>query len=68
MVKVLRPGIDARIARDVRLLHSFAELAQRWHPRADKIRPLEVVAEVEKMLENELDLQREGGQCESAQA
>lgn len=60
VVKVLRPGIDARIARDVRLLHSLAELAQRWHPRADKIRPLEVVAEVEKMLENELDLQREG--------
>ena len=60
VVKVLRPGIDARIARDVRLLHSLAEIAQRWHPRADKIRPLEVVAEVEKMLENELDLQREG--------
>lgn len=60
VVKVLRPGIDQRIARDVRLLHSLAELAQRWHPKADKIRPLEVVAEVEKMLENELDLQREG--------
>ncbi len=60
VVKVLRPGIDERIARDVRLLQSLAELAQRWHPKADKIRPLEVVAEVEKMLENELDLQREG--------
>ena len=60
VVKVLRPGIDARIARDVRLLRSLAELAQRWHPKADKIRPLEIVAEVEKMLENELDLQREG--------
>jgi ubiquinone biosynthesis protein len=60
VVKVLRPGIDQRIARDVRLLRSLAELAQRWHPKADKIRPLEVVAEVEKMLENELDLQREG--------
>ncbi|MHB1271219.1 MAG: ubiquinone biosynthesis regulatory protein kinase UbiB [Rhodanobacter sp.] len=60
VVKVLRPGIDAQIARDVRLLHSLGELAQRWHPNADKIRPLDVVAEVEKMLENELDLQREG--------
>lgn len=60
VVKVLRPGIDARIARDIRLLHSLGELAQRWHPNADKIRPLDVVAEVEKMLENELDLQREG--------
>ena len=60
VVKVLRPGIDAQIARDVRLLRSLGELAQRWHPNADKIRPLDVVAEVEKMLENELDLQREG--------
>nr|WP_225427917.1 ubiquinone biosynthesis regulatory protein kinase UbiB [Dyella tabacisoli] len=60
VVKVLRPGIDGQIARDVRLLRSLGELAQRWHPNADKIRPLDVVAEVEKMLENELDLQREG--------
>ena len=60
VVKVLRPGIDQRIARDVDLLRSLGELAQRWHPNADKIRPLDVVAEVEKMLENELDLQREG--------
>jgi ubiquinone biosynthesis protein len=60
VVKVLRPGIDLRIARDVALLRSLGDLAQRWHPKADKIRPLEVVAEVEKMLENELDLQREG--------
>jgi len=60
VVKVLRPGIDARIQRDVKLLRSLGELANRWHPNADKIRPLDVVAEVEKMLENELDLQREG--------
>jgi len=60
VVKVLRPGIDRRIARDIDLLHALGALAQRWHPNADKIRPLEVVAEVEKMLSNELDLQREG--------
>jgi ubiquinone biosynthesis protein len=60
VVKVLRPGIDGQISRDVKLLRSLGELAQRWHPNADKVRPLDVVAEVEKMLENELDLQREG--------
>lgn len=60
VVKVLRPGIAKRIANDVALLRSLGELVNRWHPNADKIRPLEVVAEVEKMLENELDLQREG--------
>ncbi|KGI79085.1 ubiquinone biosynthesis regulatory protein kinase UbiB [Oleiagrimonas soli] len=60
VVKVLRPGIDKRIRRDVDLLHALGELAQRWHPNADKIRPMDVVAEIEKTLENELDLQREG--------
>src|SRR6201991_1629751 len=60
VVKVLRPGIEKRIARDVSLIRALGELAQRWHPNADKIRPLDVVAEVEKMLANELDLQREG--------
>ncbi|MEO5830874.1 MAG: AarF/UbiB family protein, partial [Rhodanobacter sp.] len=60
VVKVLRPGIDQQIVRDVKLLRSLGELVQRWHPNADKIRPLDVVAEVEKMLENELDMQREG--------
>ncbi|MBU6246230.1 MAG: ubiquinone biosynthesis regulatory protein kinase UbiB [Xanthomonadaceae bacterium] len=60
VVKVLRPDIAQRIANDVALLRSLGELAERWHPAADKIRPMEVVAEVEKMLENELDLQREG--------
>ncbi|MEP7185214.1 MAG: ubiquinone biosynthesis regulatory protein kinase UbiB [Rhodanobacter sp.] len=60
VVKVLRPGIDRRIANDVALLRALGELVERWHPKADKIRPMEVVAEVEKMLENELDLQREG--------
>lgn len=60
VVKVLRPRINERIARDVSLLLSLGALAQRWHPNADKIRPLDVVGEVEKMLENELDLQREG--------
>lgn len=60
VVKVLRPHIEGQIAGDVRLLRTLGELVQRWHSHADKIRPLDVVAEVEKMLENELDLQREG--------
>ena len=60
VVKVLRPGIHARIAADVSLLRALGELAQRWHPAADKIRPREIVAEIESTLHNELDLQREG--------
>ncbi|MGB8635746.1 MAG: ubiquinone biosynthesis regulatory protein kinase UbiB [Rhodanobacteraceae bacterium] len=60
VVKVLRPGIARLIRRDVELLQSLGRLAERWHPAADKIRPMDVVAEIEKTLEHELDLQREG--------
>ncbi|MEP6484715.1 MAG: ubiquinone biosynthesis regulatory protein kinase UbiB [Rudaea sp.] len=60
VVKVLRPGIETRIAADIDLLRALGELAQRWHPAADKIRPREIVAEIETTLRNELDLQREG--------
>ncbi|HVF35434.1 MAG TPA: 2-polyprenylphenol 6-hydroxylase, partial [Candidatus Saccharimonadia bacterium] len=60
VVKVLRPGIGERIAQDVALLRALARLAQRHLADADRIQPLEVVAEIESTLRNELDLQREG--------
>jgi ubiquinone biosynthesis protein len=60
VVKVLRPQIHERIRADIDLLRALGELAQRWHPAADKIRPREIVAEIESTLTNELDLQREG--------
>ncbi len=60
VVKVLRPDIERQIDGDIALLTSLAQLVERTHPRADKIRPLEVVREVESTLAAELDLQREG--------
>ena len=60
VVKVLRPGIEKQIAADVALLRNLAALVARTHPNADKIRPREVVAEIENTLAAELDLQREG--------
>ncbi len=60
VVKVLRPGIEDQIDADIALLRSMAALVERTHPRADKIRPQEVVSEVENTLAAELDLQREG--------
>ena len=59
VVKVLRPGIHERIRADIDLLRALGDLAQRWHPAADKIRPRDIVAEIETTLQNELDLQRE---------
>jgi ubiquinone biosynthesis protein len=61
VVKVLRPGIRRQIAGDIALLNSVAAIVDRTHPRADKIRPREIVAEIETTLAAELDLQREAG-------
>ncbi len=60
VVKVLRPGVEKQIAGDVALLRTLASLVDRAHPNADKIRPREIVAEIENTLAAELDLQREG--------
>ncbi|MBN8716107.1 MAG: ubiquinone biosynthesis regulatory protein kinase UbiB [Stenotrophomonas sp.] len=61
VVKVLRPDIDRLIEADIALLKALAALVERAHPRADKIRPREVVAEIENTLAAELDLLREAG-------
>lgn len=60
VVKVLRPDIEKQIAGDISLLNSIAALVERTHPRADRIRPREIVNEIETTLAAELDLQREG--------
>src|SRR3546814_16421579 len=60
VVKVLRPGIERQIAADIALLKNIAGLVDRTHPSADKIRPREIVAEIESTLAAALDLQREG--------
>lgn len=61
VVKVLRPDIGKQIAGDIALLESIAAVVERTHPAADKIRPREIVAEIENTLAAELDLQREAG-------
>nr|WP_298122651.1 ubiquinone biosynthesis regulatory protein kinase UbiB [uncultured Pseudoxanthomonas sp.] len=61
VVKVLRPDIRKQIAGDIALLESVAAIVDRAHPNADKIRPREIVAEIENTLAAELDLQREAG-------
>ncbi len=60
VVKVPRPDIEKQIDGDIALLGSIAALVERAHPNADKIRPREIVREVQSTLAAELDLQREG--------
>jgi ubiquinone biosynthesis protein len=59
VVKVLRPGIENVIRRDVSLLRYIAGLAERYWSEGRRLRPREVVAEFEKTLYDELDLLRE---------
>ena len=62
-VKILRPGIGSVIAHDVGLLRLAATLAERLFADGKRLRPVEVVAEFERHLEDELDLMREAANC-----
>lgn len=59
VVKILRPNISALIERDIDVLKTLARWMERYWAAADFIKPHEVVAEFERHLDEELDLQRE---------
>ena len=61
VVKLLRPGVRHEIERDLEVMYALAGLATRYWPDARRLRPVEVVAEYEKTILNELDLMREAG-------
>lgn len=59
IVKVVRPGIKKTISRDVALMYVVAELAERFSSAGRRLHVIEVVAEYEKTIYDELNLQRE---------
>lgn len=59
VAKILRPGIAETISRDVSLMYSLANLAERILPDGKRLRPREVVSEYERTIHDELDLVRE---------
>ncbi len=59
VVKVLRPGIEKIIRRDVDLLFTIARLAEKYWKEGHRLRPVEVIEEYEKTIFDELDLMRE---------
>ena len=61
VIKVLRPDVLPVIRRDISLLYIIAELAARYSSQARRLRPVEIVAEYEKTILDELDLLREAG-------
>lgn len=59
IVKVLRPNVLKQIKRDLDLMYVLARLTERFCPEGRRLKPLAVVAEFERTLIDELDLQRE---------
>jgi len=67
-VKVLRPGIEHTIERDLALLDTLAHLAERYAPDTRRLRPREVVNEYHKTIHGELDLMREAANASRLRA
>jgi ubiquinone biosynthesis protein len=59
VVKILRPRVREHVERDLEVLYALARLAERFWTDSRRLRPVELVAEYEKTILNELDLMRE---------
>lgn len=58
-VKVLRPGIERRVAEDSEVLALAARLIERWAPLARRLEPVRLADTVIRATELELDLRLE---------
>lgn len=59
IVKVLRPGVEQLIERDLDVMRKIAALSDRYWSGAKRVKPRELVAEYEQTVFDELDLMRE---------
>lgn len=59
VVKVLRPGVHAKINSDLQILKTIARMADKYWIESKRFKPKEIVQEFEKNLMDELDLFRE---------
>ena len=59
IVKVVRPGIKTVIKRDLGLMHFLAGKAERYSTDGKRLKPTNIVFELEKTLMAELDLMHE---------
>ncbi len=62
VIKVVRPDIDKAIGHDIKLMYILARLFNK-HPISKKLRPIEIVAEFEGIILNELDMRIEAKNC-----
>ncbi|MFL1455309.1 ubiquinone biosynthesis regulatory protein kinase UbiB [Marinobacter sp. GN3S48] len=59
VVKVLRPGIERVIQQDLALMYLMAGLLEKYWSEGKRLHPVEVVADYDSTIHDELDLQRE---------
>jgi len=59
VVKIVRPGIERRIQRDIEVMMLLAKMADRYWREAKRVKPIQIVREFETTIYNELDLVRE---------
>ncbi len=59
VVKILRPNMHKIIEKDLSILKTIANFADRYWSESKRFKPREIVEEFERTLFNELDLQRE---------
>ena len=67
-VKVLRPGIEARVAADADTLRAAAGLAEAWAPAARRLEPRAFAETVIRALALELDLRFEAAGADELRA
>ena len=60
VIKVVRPGIESVIKKDLKLLYAIASLIERFGEDTKRLHPIEVVKEYENTIMGELDLKAEG--------
>ncbi len=59
VVKVIRPGIEKVIRQDLALMYLMATLLERYWSEGRRLHPVDVVADYDTTIHDELDLQRE---------
>ncbi|MBL6804790.1 MAG: ubiquinone biosynthesis regulatory protein kinase UbiB [Pseudomonadales bacterium] len=59
IIKVVRPGIEDVVKADIRLLKRLARLIEGASQLGRRLRPIEVIADYEKIILDELNLQSE---------
>ncbi|MCF6767125.1 ubiquinone biosynthesis regulatory protein kinase UbiB [Thiotrichales bacterium 19S11-10] len=59
VVKVLRPKVTKALKKDTKLLNALAKMIEYYIPSSRRLRPVEVVSEINRDLMDELDLMRE---------